>query len=214
MLIWTRRIPMQMRVLVGLAVAECSWHVLYRIRWLRLQSISWCTWPRSRTHGYLKRFIVCVRSVVELVGRRSVPLGRPPVRIHERVVCAVVVLLIWVCKPACSDPLSQLHSSLRLYMSSTMRDICERARATAQGRAEWGTAEQWNADCFNRRITFTAHLCPPDFTCSCLASSRRTPALHLFWRPPTYHTDCTPCWKCFTPPLFQSLTDDDAFARA
>ena len=48
----------------------------------------------------------------------------------------------------------------------------------------------------------------------CLGFSRSTPALHLFRGPPTYHTDCTPCWRCFTPRLFQSLADDDAFARA
>jgi hypothetical protein len=84
--------------------------------------------------------MLCVGSVVELVGRRCVPLGRVSVWIHEGVVWAVVVLLIWMCKAACSVPLSQLHSLLRLFMPSTMRDICERARATAQDRTEWGRA--------------------------------------------------------------------------
>jgi hypothetical protein len=188
LLIWIRRVLMHMRVFVCLAVAECSWHILYRVCWLCLQSISRCPWSRAGTHGYLERFMLCVGSVVELVGRRCVPLGRVSVWIHEGVVWAVVVLLIRMCKAPCSSPLSQLHSSLRSYTPSTMRDICERARATAQDRAEWGRA----MECRLLQLTHHIHRTPLP-TYSCLAFSRSTPALHLFWRPPTYHTDCTPC---------------------
>lgn len=135
LLIRIRCVAVRVGILIGLAVAVGVWHVVHRVRRLRLQLVTAIV--VSRPVGDLERLVVVgIGPVVELVRRALVAVGGvATMGIHEGIVAAVVRIVVMTALVGAAAYLrGHMISSGHLYMECWLAGRVADSRALGSGR--------------------------------------------------------------------------------